>query len=69
MDFKSILGGVKCECGKTHTCNIEQVYIEKGAVAKLAELCKDYNSIILVADGNTYGAAGEKTEKALEGKG
>ncbi|MBE6674301.1 MAG: sn-glycerol-1-phosphate dehydrogenase [Ruminococcaceae bacterium] len=68
MDINEILKGVDCACGKHHTCPIEKIYVEKGAISHLSELCKDYKSILLVADENTYGAAGEKTENALDGK-
>lgn len=68
MDINKLLEGRKCECGKTHTCDIDYVYIEKGAISHLKEICNNYNSILIVADENTYGAAGEKTISALEGK-
>ena len=69
MDINEMLKGVKCEkCGKTHSCPIEKVYIEKGAIEHLADFAADYNNILIVADENTYGAAGEKTEKSLSGK-
>ena len=65
MDINSILNGVKCDCGKEHMCGIECVYIENGAIEKLSMLCKSYNTILIVADENTFSAAGEKVEKAL----
>ncbi len=68
MDINKLLDGVKCECGKTHTCDIDYVYIEKGAISHLKEICKNYKNILIVADENTFGAAGEKTISALEGK-
>ena len=68
MNINEILSGVDCECGKHHTCSIEKVYIEKGAVARLSELCADYKSAIIVADENTYGAGGERVEAALSDK-
>ncbi len=68
MDINSILKGVKCGCGKEHKCNIEKVYIEKGAISKLTGLCESYKSILLVADENTFSAAGDKVQAALEGK-
>lgn len=68
MDINKLLEGRKCECGKTHICDIDYVYIEKGAISHLKEICNNYNSILIVADENTYGAAGEKTISALEGK-
>ncbi|MBO5898855.1 MAG: sn-glycerol-1-phosphate dehydrogenase, partial [Clostridia bacterium] len=68
MDINTLLGGVDCACGRHHTCPIEHVYIERGAIARLGALCEGYRRILLVADGNTYGAAGEQTEQALSGK-
>lgn len=68
MDINKILAGVECICGKTHTCDIEYVYIEHDAITRLAEICDKYENILIVADENTYSAAGEKTEKTLAGK-
>ena len=68
MDINSILQGVTCSCGKTHHCNIEYVYIENGAISKITKLCAKHNNILIVADKNTFAAAGEKVEKALCGK-
>ena len=69
MDINEILRGVDCTCEKGHhECDIEHVYIERGAIARLCELCRPYESILLVADENTYGAAGEETLAALSGK-
>ncbi len=68
MDINSLLAGVSCTCGKHHTCDIEAVHIERGAMARLTALCAPYESILLVADENTYAAAGQKTEAALSGK-
>ena len=68
MDVNSLLSGISCTCGKHHVCDIEAVYIERGAVARLNALCAPYESVLLVADENTYAAAGEKAEAALAGK-
>ena len=68
MDINEMLKGVECACGKTHTCPIEYIYVESGAISHLVGLCKDYGNILLVADENTFGVAGEKTESALGGK-
>ena len=68
MDINKLLEGRKCECGKIHSCDIDYVYIEKNAISHLKEICKDLNTVLLVADENTYNAAGEKTVNALEGK-
>ena len=68
MNINEILKGVDCECGKRHTCPIEKIYVERGAILHLSSLCKPYTNILLVADENTYKAAGEATESALAGK-
>ena len=68
MDINELLKGVDCACGKHHTCDIEKVYIEKGAICHLTELCADYQKILVVADENTFAVAGAQTLEALEGK-
>ncbi|MBQ4119225.1 MAG: sn-glycerol-1-phosphate dehydrogenase [Clostridia bacterium] len=66
--INKLLKGFECECGKFHTCDIDYVYIEKNAISHLAEICEKYNSVLLVADENTFTAAGDKTVLALGGK-
>ena len=68
MNINELLKGMDCACGKHHHCDIDYVYIEKDAISRLSELCKSYNKILLVADENTFSAAGEKTVSALRGK-
>lgn len=68
MNINELLKGVDCICGKHHSCNIKYVYIEKDATKRLKDICKDYNSVLIVADENTFKAAGESTVKNLEGK-
>lgn len=68
MNINNLLKGVECECGKYHTCDIDYVYIESGAVKHLSEICKDYNNILIVADQNTYNAAGEITLNTIKYK-
>ena len=68
MDINQLLKGVDCPCGKHHICDIEQVYIEKDAIHHLTDLCRGYEKILLVADENTFAAAGAKTLAALENK-
>ena len=68
MDINKILQGVDCSCGKFHTCDIEAVYIEKGAISRLKSVCAKNNNILVVADENTFGAAGDKVIEALSGK-
>ena len=68
MDINNILLGVDCSCGKTHSCDIEYVYIEHGAISRLKQLCQQKENILIVADENTYHAAGEKVENVLGDK-
>lgn len=68
MNINKLLEGVSCQCGKHHTCDIKYVYIEDNACAHLNKICEEYRNILIVADENTYSAAGEKTERELQGK-
>lgn len=68
MDINKLLDGIDCKCGKKHLCDIEYIYVEKGAIARLEELCRDKEKIIIVADENTYEAVGNKVDNALDGK-
>ena len=65
MDINTLLSGIDCTCGARHICDIEAVYVEEGAIARLTALCVPYPRVILVADENTYAAAGEKTANRL----
>ena len=50
-----------CPCGKPHTIAIDEVVIGSGAVNRLPEFVKKYGKRpFVVADVNTYAAAGEK---------
>ena len=69
MDINQMLKGVLCEkCGKEHKCPIERVYIENGAISYLGDFASRYKSVLIVADENTFSAAGDKTEAQLLGK-
>ena len=68
MDFKKLLKGMDCSCGRHHRCDIGFVAIERGAIAHLAGLCEQDHHILVVADENTYGVAGEQTVEALANK-
>jgi glycerol-1-phosphate dehydrogenase [NAD(P)+] len=54
-----------CACGKHHTCDIGFVAVEPDAMGHLRQLCRGYRSVLLVADENTYAAAGQRTEAYL----
>lgn len=68
MDINTLLQGVQCTCGRYHRCDIRYVAIEKNAISHLGNITKEYRNILLVADENTYAAAGEKTMRALREK-
>ncbi len=68
MTVNDLLRGVDCACGRHHTCSIEKVYIEENAICHLTDLCADVQRVLLVADANTFAAAGAQTERALRGK-
>ena len=55
-----------CPCGKSHTVSIDDVVVGSGAVKRLPEFVKRYGSKpFVIADGNTWQAAGEAVSKAL----
>ena len=68
MDINALLKGRDCECGKHHECAIKKVYIEKNAINRLSEVLTPFNNILIVADQNTYGVAGDKTSEVLGDK-
>ena len=68
MDINALLKGLDCTCGRPHTCGIRYVYIERNAAARLAHVCREVSRILLVADENTYAAAGEQVSAVLGDK-
>ena len=68
MDIQQLLNGCDCSCGLHHRCDIHFVAIERGAIAHLSNLSANYSSVLLVADENTYAAAGRQTEATLGAK-
>lgn len=68
MNVNDFLKKIECKCGKVHECDIKKVYIEDGAISKLYDLTKDFNSVLLVADENTYKASGERVEQVIATK-
>ena len=56
-----------CNCDmKEHRAPLEGYEISSGAIEKLPEILKDYNRIYMVADENTYKAAGARVEEILK---
>ncbi len=68
MDIKSLLKTFTCSCGKEHSCDIKNVFIEKDAAKYIPECVKDYKTITVACDKNTYGVYGKEVENALIGK-
>lgn len=67
MNINQLLSGKKnCACGMDHTCAIEQVVIENGAIQKLPAMTSKYHHIVLVCDQNTYKVGGQKVEALLK---
>ncbi len=60
VDMKRLLTGIDCECGKRHDCAIKEIIVEDGAVSKVAYLAKEYKSIVIIADNNTYMLCGDR---------
>lgn len=68
MNITELLSPKTCACGKTHRCDIKYVFIGENAISHLSEMTDGYNNILVVADENTYRAAGKQSEAALSGK-
>jgi glycerol dehydrogenase-like iron-containing ADH family enzyme len=68
MNISQLLKNNPCPCGKEHSCPIQFVSVEPGAIRHLTGLTENYTDILVVADENTYGAAGAQVMKALAGK-
>ena len=68
MNIDALLSPKTCACGKIHSCNIQKVIIEKGALNRIGQLCADYSRILLVADENTYPLCGDSVLAQLGDK-
>jgi len=59
-----------CGCEmKAHRAPVEGYEISSGALQKLPEILREYRNIYMIADTNTYAAAGETAEKILRAAG
>ncbi len=67
MTFGSILES-GCSCGKEHKCALEELIVGTGAINRTAEVIKrrGITRPFLLADINTYKAAGEKVAGVLD---
>ena len=59
---------INCSCGHTHYSAVKRIDIDKGAVNRLPGHIKDfgYQKIFMVADKNTWKAAGQAAAEALK---
>ena len=56
-----------CKCGKDHDINIEDIRIGSDILSCIPELVKKHgHKVFLIADVNTYKAAGEKAAQILD---
>ena len=65
MNFEELLKDKPCDCGRTHSCAIKHVIIEKNAIEKVGALLEGYKKILLVADTNTYATCGERVKAQI----
>ena len=66
MDIQKMTAGIhNCACGKDHSCPIDAVVIGTDIYKALQELCNGYQSIVLVADRNTFAVCGNAVAAAL----
>ena len=58
-----------CECGKEHRSSVKEVFVGSGAISRLPEAIAklDGTKAFILADENTFGAAGDKVTAALDG--
>ena len=60
----------QCECSMgVHKAPLEGYDISSGAINNIPEILKGYSKVYMVADTNTYAAAGEAVEKILKASG
>lgn len=66
--MKNYLSNPNCSCGKMHDAAIDDVIIGNGVIARIPEILKRYGSErpFILADVNTYRAAGDAVCKILE---
>lgn len=69
--MKNYLGSKHCSCGRDHNIAIDDVIVGKGVIQRLPEFVAKYKAKkpFILADKNTYKAAGEIVELLLREKG
>jgi glycerol-1-phosphate dehydrogenase [NAD(P)+] len=60
--------GFTCDCGQNHTVSVKKVFLERGALKALPYYLKKngLQHVLLVADDNTFKAAGAEVSRLLE---
>lgn len=69
--MENYLGSVPCSCGKVHDVAIDDVVIGNGVIRRLPEFVAKYaaKKPFILADSNTYRAAGEFVAELLQSNG
>ena len=69
--MKSYLLATGCPCGKDHTASVEEVLVGSGVIQKVPQVIEKYSAKkpFLLADVNTWQAAGEKLAQILHDSG
>ena len=64
-------GGIKCSCGRIHSCSVDRVICRRGAIDEISDVVKSYSArkVFVLCDPNTYRAAGEKVCERLKSGG
>lgn len=72
-DISDLAGrSIECDCGHGHEVLIKHIEVESGAIDHLPDVCRKLftgGSALLIADDNTYKAAGAKVYEALTNHG
>lgn len=63
--------GIRCHCGKLHKADVKEVLIEHNALVRIPDILEKYGAHrpFIVADKNTYFAAGKRVCDLLNDKG
>lgn len=69
--MKNYLGSARCSCGREHDVAIDDVVVGKGVIQRLPEFVEKYGAKkpFILADRNTYQAAGETVADILRSHG
>lgn len=69
--MKNYLGSIHCSCGKEHDIAIDDVVVGKGVIQRIPEFIAKYQAKkpFILADQNTYKAAGEAVANILRDNG